>query len=147
MDQSLKHKTWYCKDPRRKHREVPWYRSWKWFVCIWYQKHKQQKQKSTNWEYIKRKSFWASLVAQWLRICLPRQGTQVRALVWEDPTCRGATKPVRHNYWACVPRERTPQEKALQSEACAPQRKSSPHSPQLEKAHAQQRRPNAAINK
>ena len=26
----------------------------------------------------------ASLVAQWLRICLPMQGTQVRALVWED---------------------------------------------------------------
>ena len=28
----------------------------------------------------------ASLVAQWLRICLPMQGTRVRALVWEDPT-------------------------------------------------------------
>ena len=39
-----------------------------------------------------------SLVAQWLRIRLPTQGTQVRALVWEDPTCRGATKPMRHNY-------------------------------------------------
>ena len=24
-------------------------------------------------------------------------GTQVRALVQEDPICRGATKPVRHN--------------------------------------------------
>ena len=40
----------------------------------------------------------ASLVAQWLNICLPMQGTQVRALVWEDPTCRGATRPVSHNY-------------------------------------------------
>ena len=40
----------------------------------------------------------ASLVAQWLRIRLPRQGTQVRALVREDPTCRGPTEPVRHNY-------------------------------------------------
>ena len=40
----------------------------------------------------------ASPVAQWLRICLPMQGTQVRALAWEDPTCRGATKPMRHNY-------------------------------------------------
>ena len=39
----------------------------------------------------------ASLVAQWLRICLPIQGTRVRALVWEDPTCRGATRPVSHN--------------------------------------------------
>ena len=40
----------------------------------------------------------ASLVVQWLRICLPMQGTRVRALVWEDPTCRGATRPVSHNY-------------------------------------------------
>ena len=39
-----------------------------------------------------------SLVVQWLRILLPMQGTQVRPLVWEDPTCRGATKPVCHNY-------------------------------------------------
>ena len=40
----------------------------------------------------------ASLVEQWLRIRLPKQGTRVRALVREDPTCRGATKPVHHNY-------------------------------------------------
>ena len=40
----------------------------------------------------------ASLVAQWLRIRLPMQGTRVRSLVREDPTCRGATKPVHHNY-------------------------------------------------
>ena len=51
----------------------------------------------------------ASLVAQWLRIRLPMQGTRVRALVWEDPTCCGATRPVSHNYWACA------------SGACAPQ--------------------------
>ena len=51
----------------------------------------------------------ASLVAQWLRICLPMQGTWVRALVWEDPTCRRATRPVSHNYRACT------------SGACAPQ--------------------------
>ena len=43
-----------------------------------------------------------SLVAQWLRIHLPMQGTQVRSLVLEDPTWRGATKTVRHNYWACI---------------------------------------------
>ena len=41
-----------------------------------------------------------SLVAQWLRIRLPMQGTHVRALVREDPTCCGATKPVHHNCWA-----------------------------------------------
>ena len=40
----------------------------------------------------------ASLVAQWLRICLPMQGTWVQALVREDPTCHGATELVRHNY-------------------------------------------------
>ena len=34
--------------------------------------------------------FWASLVAQWLRICLPMQGTRVRSLVQKDPTCRRA---------------------------------------------------------
>ena len=38
-----------------------------------------------------------SLVAQWLRIHLPMQETWVRALVWEDTTCRGATKPVSHS--------------------------------------------------
>ena len=48
-------------------------------------------------------------MAQWLRICLPMQGTRVRALVWEDPTCRGATRPVSHDYGACA------------SGACAPQ--------------------------
>ena len=39
----------------------------------------------------------ASLVAQWLRVCLLMQGTRVRALVWGDPTCHGAAGPVSHN--------------------------------------------------
>ena len=43
-------------------------------------------------------NFRASLVTQWLRIRLPMQGTRVQALVQEDATCRGATKPMRHNY-------------------------------------------------
>ena len=30
------------------------------------------------------------------------QGTRVQALVREDTTRRGATKPIRHNYWACA---------------------------------------------
>ena len=47
-----------------------------------------------------RRNLWASPVAQWLRIRLPMQGTWVQFLVREDPTCRGATEPVRHNYWA-----------------------------------------------
>ena len=101
----------------------------------------------SKWFLRSRNSLWASLVAQWLGVCLPMQGTRVRALVWEDPTCRGAAGPVSHNYWACA------------SGACAPQReativrgprtvmKSGPRLPQLEKALAQKRRPNTAINK
>ena len=38
-----------------------------------------------------------SLVVQWLKICLPMQGTWVQSLVWEDPTCHRAAKPV-YNY-------------------------------------------------
>ena len=41
--------------------------------------------------------------------------TWVWSLVWEDPTCRGATKPRRHNYWACEP----PELKLLKSETTA----------------------------
>ena len=39
-----------------------------------------------------------SLVAQWLGIRLPMQGTRVRALVPEDPTCCSVIKPMHHNY-------------------------------------------------
>ena len=62
-----------------------------------------------GWGLPKLKAIRASLVAQWLRICLLMQGTRVRALVWEDPTCHGAAGPVSHNYRACA------------SGACAPQ--------------------------
>ena len=55
---------------------------------------------------------------------------------------RGAAKPVSHNYWSPRPRAREPQEKPPPWEAHAT--KSSPRSPQLEKAHVQQQRPNAA---
>ena len=50
-----------------------------------------------------------SLVAQWLRIRLPMQGTQVRALVQQDPTCHEATKRVR----TTTERVRTTTEPAL----------------------------------
>ena len=63
----------------------------------------------------------ASLVAQWLRIRLPMQGTRVRALVWEDPTCRGTTKPVSHNYWTCALEPVSHNYWACTSGACAPQ--------------------------
>ena len=91
----------------------------------------------------------ASLVARWLRICLPMQETRVWALVQEDPTCRGATKPEHHNYWgrALEPASHnywTREATAMRSPVTA--MKSSPQSPQLEKACAQQRRPNTAKN-
>ena len=47
---------------------------------------------------IQKETCGTSQVAQWLRICQPMQGTWVRALVQEDPTCHGTTKPVCHNY-------------------------------------------------
>ena len=109
---------------------------------------------------IKRLSLWASLVAQWLRIRLPMQEIRVRALVREDPTCRRATKPVRHNYWACAlepmshnywsPGAWSPcstRREATTMRSPHTATKSSPGSPQLEKARAQQRRPNTAKNK
>ena len=34
----------------------------------------------------------ASLVVQWIRICLAMQGTQVWSLAWEDSMCRRAVK-------------------------------------------------------
>ena len=88
------------------------------------------------------------------------QGTQVRALVREDPTCCGATKPMCHNYWAYAlepashnywsPRAYRPCSATREATAMRSLRtttKSSPCSPQLEKARVQQRRPNAAKNK
>ena len=53
-------------------------------------------------EPLKSFSLGTSVVVQWIRICLPMQGTQVRALVREDFTCHGATRPVCHNFWACA---------------------------------------------
>ena len=53
---------------------------------------------------------WTSLVIQWVRIHLPRQGTGVRSQVREDPTCQGVTKVHR------------PQPLSLCSSAWEPQR-------------------------
>ena len=95
------------------------------------------------------------------------QGTRVQALVWEDPTCHGATKPMHHNYWACalepvshnywahVPQLLNPahlepvlrNKRSHRNEKPVHTTKSSPCSPQLEKAHVQQQGPNAAKNK
>ena len=48
-----------------------------------------------------------SLVSLWVSVCLPMQGTWVRSLVWEDPTCRkqqslcaAAIEPTSYNHQA-----------------------------------------------
>ena len=64
------------------------------FTWLWAETHTKDEKEDQN------SCLLASLVAQWLRIHLPMQGTQVRALVRENPTCRGATKPAHHNYWS-----------------------------------------------
>ena len=64
-----------------------------------------------------------SLVAQWLRVHLPMQGTRIRALVREDPTCRGATKPRASQLLSLCSRAREPQllsPRAATTEARAP---------------------------
>ena len=125
--------------------------------------------KKKRGKFIETESRWVgtSLVAQWLRIRLPMQGKRVRALVREDPTCRGATKPVRHNYWACalepashnywarVPQLLKPaclepvllKKRTHHNEKPVHRMKSRRHSLELEKARAQQQRPTTAKNK
>ena len=83
-----------------------------------------------------------------MRICLPMQGTRVRALVWEDPACRGATRPVSHkllslNVWSLC--STTREATILRGPRIT--MKSGPHLPQLEKTLTQKQRPNITINK
>ena len=52
----------------------------------------------------------SSLVVQWLRICLPMQGTLVRSLVWEDSTAMEELSPL------AATTEPTPGTRALQLE-------------------------------
>ena len=134
-------------------------------LVLWKRVHFKHKR------YFKRLSIGASLVAQWLRVHLPMQGTRVRALVREDPTCCRATKPVRHNCWACalepashnywgqVPQLLKPtclelvlqnKEKPPQWEAHAPQRRvalARHNQRKAWKACVQQQRPNTAKKK
>ena len=114
------------------------------------------------------------LVAQWIRMCLPMQGTRVQSVLWEDSTSWGATKPMHHNhwahalehaslnYWACKLQRLKPMhlesafrnKRSHRREARTPQLERSPRSLvsrlvslQLEKAWAQQWRPSSAQTK
>lgn len=58
----------------------------------------------TKKRWLKRKSLQgASLVAQRQRIRLSMWETGVPSLIRDDPTCHGATRPMGHNYCACMP--------------------------------------------
>ena len=46
--------------------------------------------------------WWLSGKKKKKKIHLPMQEIGVWSLVWKEPTCHGATKPVGHNYWACA---------------------------------------------
>ena len=95
------------------------------------------------------------LVPQGLTICLPMQETRVQSLVWEDPTCLGATKFMCQSYWVHVLQLLKPSclepvlhnKRSHLSEKREHPRKSSPHSPQLVKACTKQRRPSTVIKK
>ena len=56
-------------------------------------------------EYFKT-MIWASLMAQWQKICLPMQGTWAGSLIWKDSVSCRATKPMCHNHCACAPEPR-----------------------------------------
>ena len=99
-----------------------------------------------NWGglYFKR-HLGTSLGAQWERVCLPMQETQVWSLIQEDPTGLGETKPVCHKYSACALESLSHNywahmlcalqwEKPPQWEAHPLQLESSPHLLQLEKS-------------
>ena len=56
---------------------------------------KYQKSKQPNQKLI-RKGFPGGSVVKNLFVSM--QETWVQSLIWEDPTCQGATKPVCHKY-------------------------------------------------
>ena len=69
-------------------------------------------------------------MVQWLRICLPVQGTQVPSLVQENSARQGAAGNQAHSHWVHMPKPLKPacpkaralkQEKPLQWEAHSPQ--------------------------
>ena len=63
---------------------------------------------------VQKPQYSTSLLVQWLRICLPMEGTQVQPLIQEDHTCHRATKPMVHQL--VCPRPHAQQEKPLRRE-------------------------------
>ena len=79
---------------------------------------------------------WTPLVAWWLRIHLPRQGTQPWSLAWEGSACLGATEPTCHNHWTHTWQVLKP----MHSGAHAPQQEKLPQWA-IASAHHNQRKP------
>ena len=101
-----------------------------------------------HWYHISGRAYRASLMVQWLRINLPKQGTGIQSLVWEDSTCQGYLS--LHTATAKVHARTTyalQQEKPPEWEAWAPQLESSPYLMQLEKTQLQQCTPRAGKKK
>ena len=112
-----------------KQRQISYDTTYMWNLKKWYKwTYLRNRNRLTDSE---NKLMGTSLVAQWLRLCLPMQGIQVRPLGQEDPICHGATKPMSHNYWAGVlrllkphvPRGALQQEKPPQCKAHTPQQR------------------------
>ena len=103
----------------------------------------------------------ALLVVQGLWVHPPMQATWLWFLVWGDPTCHRAAKPMSLDYWVPVlqlPKPEGPEPVLCNKrspcspwEGCAPpwMNACAPHSPKLETARGQQRRHSATkqINK
>ena len=84
-----------------------------------------------HYPHIKKQFSRTSLVAQWLRIRLPVQGTRVRALVREDTTCRGAHVPQLQTLRSrdCEPQLLSPRATTTEAHvprACAPKQEKPP---------------------
>ena len=92
-------------------------------------------------------------MVRWLRIHLAMQGIPVRFLVWEDPTCLGAAKPVHHDYSALEsPQAATTEDRSEKREATAVKspystmKNSPPGHNQRKPACSNQRPPQPTIN-
>ena len=87
-----------------------------------------------------KKPLRTSLLVQWLRITLTTQGTRVRSLIWEDATCRGATKSMRHNDGPTLQSLCSETREATAVRSSHPAKKSSPCPPQPEKTQHNQKK-------
>ena len=75
-------------------------------------------------------------------------GDMVQSLIWEDPICRGATKPMSPNYWACAQEPRSHSdwslctlEPALHNKRNHHNEKPTHHNSRVAPAHHSQRKP------